>query len=80
LRTNNKRLDTDLRKDLEKGPLPEEVVKTLDEAWIIAKAGKFSQCCRSRYARFADISFPESTVYYHGELKYGYDTQKALFG
>jgi len=29
---------------------------------------------------FADKSFVESTVYYHGELKYGYDTQKALFG
>ena len=28
-------------KDLEKGPLPEEVVKTLDEAWLIAKAGTF---------------------------------------
>jgi aflatoxin B1 aldehyde reductase len=25
-------------KDLEKGPLPEEVVKTLDEAWAITKA------------------------------------------
>ncbi|KAL9600185.1 MAG: hypothetical protein Q9219_003328 [cf. Caloplaca sp. 3 TL-2023] len=25
-------------KDLEKGPLPDEVVKTLDEAWLIAKA------------------------------------------
>jgi aflatoxin B1 aldehyde reductase len=25
-------------KDLEKGPLPEEVVKTLDEAWLVAKA------------------------------------------
>ncbi|KAL8695551.1 MAG: hypothetical protein Q9224_003362 [Gallowayella concinna] len=25
-------------KDLEKGPLPEEVVKTLDEAWLITKA------------------------------------------
>lgn len=24
-------------KDLEKGPLPEEVVKTLDEAWLITK-------------------------------------------
>lgn len=24
--------------DLEKGPLPEEVVKALDEAWMIAKA------------------------------------------
>jgi aflatoxin B1 aldehyde reductase len=25
-------------KDLEKGPLPEEVVKTLDEAWDVTKA------------------------------------------
>lgn len=25
-------------KDLEKGPLPEDVVKTLDEAWLITKA------------------------------------------
>ena len=25
-------------KDLEKGPLPEEVVKALDEAWLVAKA------------------------------------------
>ena len=25
-------------KDLEKGPLPDEVVKTLDEAWLVAKA------------------------------------------
>lgn len=24
-------------KDLEKGPLPEEVVKALDEAWLITK-------------------------------------------
>lgn len=24
-------------KDLEKGPLPEEVVKVLDEAWLVAK-------------------------------------------
>jgi aflatoxin B1 aldehyde reductase len=24
--------------DLEKGPLPEEVVETLDEAWMVAKA------------------------------------------
>lgn len=24
--------------DLEKGPLPEEVVKALDEAWLMAKA------------------------------------------
>lgn len=25
-------------KDLEKGPLPDEVVKTLDDAWLITKA------------------------------------------
>jgi aflatoxin B1 aldehyde reductase len=25
-------------KDLEKGPLPEDVVKALDEAWLISKA------------------------------------------
>lgn len=25
-------------KDLEKGPLPEEVVKTFDEAWFMSKA------------------------------------------
>jgi aflatoxin B1 aldehyde reductase len=25
-------------KDLEKGPLPEDVVKALDEAWLICKA------------------------------------------
>jgi len=25
-------------KDLEKGPLPEEVVKALDEAWMVTKA------------------------------------------
>jgi aflatoxin B1 aldehyde reductase len=47
-------------KDLEKGPLPEEVVQVLDEAWIHTKA----------------LSPP----YWHGELKYGYDTQQALFG
>jgi aflatoxin B1 aldehyde reductase len=47
-------------KDLEKGPLPEEVIKVLDEAWLIAKS---------------------TTVdYWHLDLKYGYDTQKALFG
>lgn len=26
-------------KDLEKGPLPEEVVKALDEAWLVSKPG-----------------------------------------
>jgi aflatoxin B1 aldehyde reductase len=44
---------------LEKGPLPEEVVKALDEAWLVAKA--------------------TSPPYWHGELKYTYDTRKALF-
>jgi len=38
-------------KDLEKGPLPEEVVKTLDEAWLIAKAGTFICNRNPRYAR-----------------------------
>ena len=47
-------------KDLEKGPLPEDVVEVLDQAWIHAKG----------------LSPP----YWHGTLKYGYDTQKALFG
>ncbi|KAK3326767.1 NADP-dependent oxidoreductase domain-containing protein [Apodospora peruviana] len=44
----------------EKGPLPEEVVKALDEAWSITKV--------------------ETPNYWHMEVKYGYDTQKALFG
>ncbi|KAI9754594.1 MAG: Phosphoglucomutase-2 [Chaenotheca gracillima] len=47
-------------KDLEKGPLPEEVVKALDEAWMVAKA--------------------TCPVYWHLDLKYTYDTTKALFG
>lgn len=45
--------------DLEKGPLPDEVVKVLDEAWLITKA-----TCQN---------------YWHLDLKYTYDTQKALF-
>lgn len=45
--------------DLEKGPLPDEVVKVLDEAWLIAK--------------------PITPNYWHLDLKYTYDTQKALF-
>lgn len=47
-------------KDCEKGPLPEEVVKALDEAWLITKA--------------------TTPNYWHLDLKYTYDTQKALFG
>ncbi|EAS30419.3 aldo/keto reductase [Coccidioides immitis RS] len=46
--------------DIKKGPLPEEVVATLDEAWLVAK--------------------PTTTNYWHKELKYTYDTTKALFG
>lgn len=46
--------------NLEKGPLPEEVVAALDEAWQVSKA--------------------DSTEYWHGDLTYSYDTQKALFG
>jgi aflatoxin B1 aldehyde reductase len=45
---------------LEKGPLPEEVVKALDEAWAVAKS--------------------TAPPYWHGELKYTYNTEKALFG
>ncbi|OQD82092.1 hypothetical protein PENANT_c023G04279 [Penicillium antarcticum] len=50
-------LETNLA-DLQKGPLPEEVVQALDKAWLVAKA--------------------ESPVYWHLDLKYTYDTQKAL--
>ncbi|KAK8189048.1 aflatoxin B1 aldehyde reductase [Phyllosticta capitalensis] len=46
--------------DLEKGPLPDEVVKALDEAWF--------------------VTCPTTTNYWHLDLKYTYDTVKALFG
>jgi aflatoxin B1 aldehyde reductase len=46
--------------DSEKGPLPDEVVKALDEAWHITKAN--------------------TAYYWHLDLKYTYDTQKALWG
>lgn len=45
--------------NIEKGPLPEEVVKALDEAWLVAK--------------------PTTANYWHLDLKYTYDTRKALF-
>lgn len=45
---------------LEKGPLPDDVVKVLDDAWLITK--------------------PTAPNYWHKELKYTYDTRKALFG
>lgn len=51
-------LESNLR-DLEKGPLPEDVVKALDEAWMVAKA--------------------TTPNYWHLDLEYKYDTQKALF-
>lgn len=35
--SNLKQLESNLA-DLEKGPLPEQVVKSLDEAWLTAKA------------------------------------------
>lgn len=52
-------LDSNL-KDCEKGPLPEEVLKVLDEAWMVCKA--------------------DTPDYWHLDLKYSYDTRKALFG
>lgn len=52
-------LDDNLN-NLEKGPLPEGVVKALDEAWEASKG--------------------DSVPYWHGELKYEYDTQASLFG
>lgn len=45
--------------DLEKGPLPDEVLKALDEAWAVTQ--------------------PTTTNYWHLDLKYTYDTRKALF-
>ncbi|KAJ5793851.1 Drug/metabolite transporter [Penicillium paradoxum] len=52
-------LETNLA-DLQKGPLPEEVVQALDQAWLVAKSN--------------------SPNYWHLDLKYTYDTQKAIFG
>ncbi|GAW18030.1 hypothetical protein ANO14919_074990 [Xylariales sp. No.14919] len=52
-------LDSNLD-NLEKGPLPGDVVQALDEAWLICKA--------------------EAPNYWHKDLVYTYDTQKALFG
>ena len=47
-------------KDCEKGPLPEEVLKALDEAWVVSKV--------------------DQPNYWHLDLRYTYDTRKALFG
>lgn len=46
--------------DLEKGPLPDEVVQALDDAWMIVK--------------------PTAPNYWHGDLKYTYNTEDVLFG
>lgn len=46
--------------DAEKGPLPDEVVKALDEAWNVTKV--------------------DTANYWHLDLKYTYDTRKALYG
>jgi len=47
-------------KDVEKGPLPQEVLDALDKAWLVSK--------------------PDTPNYWHLDLKYTYDTRKALFG
>lgn len=52
-------LDQNL-KDIESGPLADEVVQALDAAWKISKA--------------------DQPNYFHLDLKYTYDTRKALFG
>ena len=57
--SNKGQLENNL-KDLEKGPLPDDVVQVLDQAWQHTKA--------------------TAPPYWHGTLKYGYDTHKALFG
>ena len=57
--SSQQQLESNLR-DLEKGPLPEDVVGVLDEAWMVCKS--------------------TAPAYWHGTLKYGYDTQAALFG
>lgn len=44
--------------ELERGPLPNDVVAALGEAWLVCKASAAS--------------------YIHGELRYDYDTEKAL--
>ena len=54
-----KQLESNL-KDLEKGPLPEEVLKVLDDAWMVTKA--------------------TTPQYWHLDMNYTYDTQRALFG
>ncbi|RDW63547.1 hypothetical protein BP6252_11092 [Coleophoma cylindrospora] len=57
--SNMEQLDQNLQ-GCEKGPLPEDVVNALDQAWLVAKA--------------------ETPNYWQLELKYTYDTTKALFG
>jgi aflatoxin B1 aldehyde reductase len=57
--SSKQQLENNLR-DLEKGPLPDEVVTVLDQAWIKCKG--------------------TAPNYWHLDLKYTYDTRKALFG
>ncbi len=47
-------------KDLQKGPLPQDILDAADAAWQTAK--------------------PDTSPYWHLDLKYTYDTQEALFG
>lgn len=47
-------------KDCQKGPLPQEVLDALDQAW--------------------KVTAPDTPNYWHLDLKYTYDTRKALFG
>ena len=57
--TSVKQVEENLE-NLEKGPLPDDVVKALEDAWLVCK--------------------PTAPPYTHGEVKYGYDTGKLLFG
>ncbi|KAE8352717.1 NADP-dependent oxidoreductase domain-containing protein [Aspergillus coremiiformis] len=57
--SNFAQLESNLR-DVQKGPLPEEVVEALDKAWLIAK--------------------PTAPNFWFFDVKYTYDTKKALFG
>lgn len=56
--SNLAQLQSDLG-DIEKDPLPAEVVATLDRAWSMVQG--------------------DASNYWHGELKYGYDTKNVLF-
>lgn len=57
--SSNQQLEENI-KDCQKGPLPQEVLDALDQAW--------------------KVSAPDTPNYWHLDLKYTYDTRKALFG